>query len=120
MGATRQIVLLLEMSCRGMKSRLGPMLVVVVGLACVVGVLISMLSIGASFRVLGAEGTRDDRLIVTAAGNRTINRDTLLTFSNLEGVKRNDGKPLVSGVMFGFAEGRKQVDNVRVMYGVRG
>jgi putative ABC transport system permease protein len=79
-----------------------------------------MLSIGASFRVLGAEGTRDDRLIVTAAGNRTINRDTLLTFSNLEGVKRNDGKPLVSGVMFGFAEGRKQVDNVRVMYGVRG
>jgi putative ABC transport system permease protein len=96
---------------------------VIVGVACVVGVLISMLSMGASLRLMANKGTRPDRLIVTTAGSQSgpIKRDTALTLSNLDGVKRGaDGKPLASGVLFGFAEGRKRIDGVRVMYGVRG
>jgi len=110
------------MSLGSLKARLGPMLVVIVGIACVVGVLISMLSMGASFRSMLTKGTRPDRLIVTPGGDQgPIKRDTALALSDLEGVKRGvEGKPLASGVLFGFAEGRKRIDGVRVMYGVRG
>jgi putative ABC transport system permease protein len=119
----RQILVLLQMNLGGVKAWLGPALVVVLGTACVVGVLISTLSIGASFRLWGTKGTRPDRLIVTTPGDSggAIKRDTVLALSDLEGVKRSaDSKPLVSGVMFGFAEGRKRIDGVRVLYGVRG
>jgi putative ABC transport system permease protein len=111
------------MSLGGVKARLGPIVVVIVGIACVVGVLISMLSMGATLRFMATKGTRPDRLIVTAGGGEgsPMSRDTVLTLSDLEGVKRDvDGKPLASGVSFGFAEGRKRIDGVRVMYPVRG
>jgi|SRR5581483_3865901 len=122
MGAGRQIILLLEMSLGGLRARRGPLLVVILGTACVVGVLIAMLSIGASFRLMGTKGTRADRLIVSTPGDQgSIKRDTARALSSLPGVKRNAaGKPLASGVAFGFAEGRKRLDGVRVMYGVRG
>src|ERR1700730_10556680 len=119
----RQILGLLQRILGGVSAWLAPVLVVVLGTACVVGVLISTLSIGASFRLLGTKGTRPDRLIVTTPGDSGggIKRDTVLALSGLEGVKRNaDGKPLVSGVMFGYAEGRKRIDGVRVLYDVRG
>ncbi len=118
-----QIRVLLQMSLGGLLAWLGPVLVVILGTACVVGVLISTLSIGASFRLMGTSGTRPDRLIVTTPGEGggDIKRDAMLGLSALEGLKRSaDGKPLVSGVMFGFAEGRKRIDGVRVLYGVRG
>src|SRR5579859_7597709 len=105
MGAARQTLVLLEMGLAGIKARLGPVLVVIVGIACVVGVLISMLSMGASFRSMATRGTRPDRLIVTAAGDQggAITRDKALALSDLQGVKRDgDGKPLASGVLFGF------------------
>ena len=90
----RQILVLLQMNLGGVKAWLGPALVVVLGTACVVGVLISTLSIGASFRLWGTKGTRPDRLIVTTPGDSggAIKRDTVLALSNLEGVKRSADK----------------------------
>lgn len=123
MSAGRQIVVLLQMSVGGLKARVGPTLVVILGVACVVGVLISMLSMGATFRSLLTEGSRPDRVFVSTAGDQggAIKRDTVLAISDLGGVKRDaDGKPLVSGLTFGFAQGRKRIDGVRVMYGIRG
>ncbi|HLZ97448.1 MAG TPA: ABC transporter permease [Steroidobacteraceae bacterium] len=123
MRAGTQVLVFLEMSLGNIRARLSSVLVVIVGIACVVGVLISMLSMGASFRSMATRGTRPDRLIVTAAGDQggAITRDKALALSDLQGVKRDgDGKPLASGVLFGFAEGRKRTDGVHVMYGVRG
>src|SRR5579859_4779827 len=123
MGAARQTLVLLEMGLAGIKARLGPVLVVIVGIACVVGVLISMLSMGASFRGMAIRGTRADRLIVLTAGESggVIKRDTVLALSDLDGVKRDaGGKPLASGVVFGFSEGRRRIDALRVMYPIRG
>jgi putative ABC transport system permease protein len=111
------------MSLGGLRAWVGPVLVVILGTACVVGVLISTLSFGASLRLGLTEGTRSDRLIVTGAGDRggAINRDTAHTLSDLDAIKRDGkGRPLASGVVFGFAEGRKRLDGVRVMYGIRG
>src|SRR5262245_49816652 len=102
MSTGRQVRVLLEMSFGTFKARLGPVLVVILGIACVVGVLISTLSIGASFRSLATRGTRPDRLIVTSAGAQgtAIKRDTVLALSSLDALKRaGDGKPLVSGVL---------------------
>src|SRR5947209_7282665 len=115
MSSGRQILALLEMSLGSVKTRKGPILVVIVGIACVVGVLISMLSMGSTLRYTVTQGTRADRLIVTPAGNQggAIKRETALTLSDLDGVKRDAaGKPLASGVLFGFAEGRKRIGGV--------
>jgi putative ABC transport system permease protein len=123
MGAGRQILVLLMISLGSVKERVAPILVVIVGTACVVGVLISMLSMGASLRSMATHGTRSDRVIVTAGGDRgsVIKRDTALSLSNLDSVKRDThGKPLASGILFGFAEGRKRIDGVRVNYPIRG
>jgi putative ABC transport system permease protein len=123
MGAGRQILALLEMSLGSVKARMGPILVVIIGIACVVGVLISMLSMGTTLRYTVTQGTRSERLIVTPAGNQggAIKRETALALSDLDGVKRDAaGKPLASGVLFGFAEGRKRIGGVRVLYGIRG
>ena len=87
----RQVLALLQMNLGGVRAWIGPVLVVVLGTACVVGVLISTLSIGASFRLLGTKGTRPDRVLVTTPGGNGggIKRDTVLALSGLEGVKRN-------------------------------
>ena len=50
MRAARQLVALLQMSLGSLEGRAGPSLVTLVGTACVVGVLISMLSIGVGAR----------------------------------------------------------------------
>lgn len=123
MAAGRQILVLLLVACGGVRSRLGPMLVVIIGVACVVGVLISMLSMGTSLRSMATQGARPDRVIVTTGGDHggAMNQDTVLALSNLDAVERDgNGKPLSAGTSFGFSEGRKRIDGVRVTYPIRG
>lgn len=124
MRTLRQIMALLEMNLGGTKARLGTLLVVIVGTACVVGVLISMLSLGASARGQATQNARDDRAVVAPGADRgggTLSRDVVLKLGSLPGVKHGpDGKPLVAGAMWVSSEGRKRLDDVRVMYGVAG
>jgi hypothetical protein len=60
--------------------------VTVIGVTCVVGVLISMLSMGAGARQMALQGARPDRAFVTASGaastGGTLSRDAVLTIED--------------------------------------
>jgi len=74
MSLFRQIAALLQMSLRGIPRRLVASLVTLVGIACVVGVLVSMLSMGVGVRQLALKDSRTDRVIVSSKGAQNIDR----------------------------------------------
>jgi len=101
------------MNFRGIGNRIGTSMVIVVGIAFVVGVLIGMLSMSRGFeRTLAGTG-KDDRALLLSAGvlaelSSGIGPDTLPLVQSLPGVKKGaDGQPLVSGEIMVITELKK-------------
>lgn len=120
----QQTSALLQISLGGLRGRMGPTLVTFIGTLCVVGVLISMLSMGAGVRQLALRGTRADRAYVMrseAEGGGSLTREEVLAAENGPGIKHDsDGKPLAAGVVLAFMEGRKKLDDARVGFAILG
>jgi len=120
-----QLLALLQMGIAALAARRGLSLVTVIGVTCVVGVLISMLSMGAGARQMALQGARPDRAFVTASGaastGGTLSRDAVLTIEDDPRIKRNaDGKPLASAMQLTVVEGRRKLDDARVNYPIFG
>lgn len=101
------------MNLRSIPNRIGTSLVIVVGIAGVVGVLIAMLSMSKGFeKTLKGTGT-DARGIVISAGSTSelasyIQPDMVSLLRTLPAVKRDvDGKPLASAELLVITELRK-------------
>ncbi len=83
-------------------QRWGASMVIVVGIAGVVGVLVAMLAMGEGFKATLDRTGSDDTAIVLRGGsqaetNSVITRDQVPLVSSLPGIKQGaDGKPLVS------------------------
>jgi putative ABC transport system permease protein len=121
----KQIFALLRMSLGALRGRLGPTLVIIVGTACVVGVLISMLSMGAGARQLAVNGARADRAFVVPGGGQgaatPLSREAVAAIIDDVGIRRDgDGKPLASGVALALGEGRTKRDDSRVGFPILG
>lgn len=100
MKAFRQFVALLAASLSGLKLRPGPALTVVVGVACAVGVLVSMLAMGRGARRQEMSGVRDDRVVIAEIGQRplfgSIPRQDAAAVADLPDIRRDeDGRPIV-------------------------
>ncbi|HEV2443604.1 MAG TPA: ABC transporter permease [Steroidobacteraceae bacterium] len=100
MKALRQFFGLLAVSLSGLALRLGPASMIVVGVACAVGVLISMLAMGSGARRQEMSGVRDDRAVVAEIGQRplfgSIPRQDAAAVENLPYIRRDkDGRPIV-------------------------
>ncbi len=107
------ILAITAMNLRSIGNRIGTSLVIVVGIAFVVGVLIGMLSMSRGFeRTLAGTG-KDDRALLLSAGvlaelSSGIGPDTLPLVQSLPGVKKGaDGQPLVSGEVMVITELKK-------------
>lgn len=102
MDAVRQIVAVTTIGLRAIPQRLGPSLVVVVGMACVVAVTISILSMSTGLMRTIHNSGRSDRVIVLSHNAQfesvsSISRENARTIADAPGVKRTaDGKPIVS------------------------
>jgi putative ABC transport system permease protein len=102
MRALRQIIAVTSIGLRAIPQRPGASLVVVVGMACVVAVTISILSMSTGFMRTIHNSGRSDRVIVLShnaqfEGASSISRENVLTIADAPGVKRAaDGKPIVS------------------------
>jgi putative ABC transport system permease protein len=122
MKLIRQFIALLELSLSSLKDRLGSVLVTLIGTACVVGVLISMLSIGAGARAMIMHNARADRVWVLkhgshGTGDSSLSREAVSTIADLPGVKKDiDGKAMAYGAVFVGVEGRKKIDNARTTF----
>jgi putative ABC transport system permease protein len=122
MNIIKQYGALLQLSLSSLKDRPGSVLVTIIGTACVVGVLISMLSIGAGARSMVMHDARSDRVWVLKHGahgtfDSSLAKDVVLAIADMPGIKRGvDGKPLLYGAVFVGVEGRKRIDNSRAMF----
>ena len=107
------ILAITAMNFRGIGNRIGTSMVIVVGIAFVVGVLIGMLSMSRGFeRTLRGTGS-DARALLLSAGvlaelSSGIGPDTLPLVQSLPGIKKGaDGQPLVSAEIMVITELKK-------------
>jgi putative ABC transport system permease protein len=126
MKILKQFAALLQMSLRGLQFRLGTVLVSIIGTTCVVGVLISMLSMGAGARAKVMQNVRADRAWVLkhgAQGNfdSSLPRNVVPIIEDMPGIKKDtDGKTLAYASVIEVVEGRKKIDNSRANFGLIG
>lgn len=111
---------------RAIPERLGASLVVVVGMACVVAVTISILSMSTGFmRTVRGTG-RADRAIVLSQNSMyefvsSISRDNALTIAESPGVKSTgDGKPIVSADSLAYVAVTKKSNGMDAWVVLRG
>lgn len=110
----KQILAITLMNLRAIPQRLGSSLVIVIGIAGVVGVLVAMLSMSQGFgQTLKATG-KDDRALLLSAGvtnelSSAILGDVVPTLRELPGVRRDaDGRPLVSAEIVVITELKRE------------
>jgi putative ABC transport system permease protein len=102
MRTLHQILGITLLNLRTLPQRLGTSLVVVVGIAGVVGVLVSVLAMSEGFRHTLASTGRPDRVILLRAGSDAelssgVPRDAAILLATLPGVARDaDGRPRAS------------------------
>jgi len=102
MQTTRQIVAITTMNVRGLRARVAPSLVIVIGTAGVVGVLLAVLALSHGLERTLATTGHDDRVLVLHAdaiseAASTLTRDMVVKVMDAPGVARDkDGKPIAS------------------------
>jgi putative ABC transport system permease protein len=102
MSALTQITAVSLLNLRSVPVRLGTSLVIVVGIAGVVAVLISVLSMSFGFRKTIDNSARADRVIVLSRGadseaGSNLSRANVLTMVDTPGLKKDGtGKPIAS------------------------
>lgn len=113
MSAWTQVREITLMNLRSIPERLGPSLVIVVGIAGVVGVLVALLSMATGLReTLGGNGRTDQ--VVIARGGSNGELASFLSIGNATLVKQDpaiarnaDGAPLASAELIVITEVRK-------------
>jgi putative ABC transport system permease protein len=98
----RQTLSITNVGISTLRQRIGASLVVVVGIAGVVGVLVAMLAMGEGFQSTLQQTGSDDTAIVLRGGsnaelNSVLDRDSVNVVAQAPGVARSaDGKPVAS------------------------
>jgi putative ABC transport system permease protein len=115
MKFTRQFSALLRMNLAAVPQRLGLVLTIVIGVACAVGVLVSMLAMGVGSRREAMGNVRSDRIILMRTGalgalQSSIEKDLLSLIYDLPGIRRSaEGKPMAAAQVLLFTQARKKV-----------
>ncbi len=110
MRVLKQIVAIAWMNLRNIPQRLGTSLVIVIGIAGVVGVLVALLAMGEGFRATLAGTGTDDRAIVLREGANAelssgLTREQADLIKRLPGVRRDaGGEPIASAELLVIAD----------------
>jgi putative ABC transport system permease protein len=96
-------------------------LTIIIGVACAVGVLISMLAMGIGVRREAMGNVRADRVILTSIGARGIQsnipKDEAVTARDLPGIKKGiDGEPIVVFESLIPIEAGRRVTGTRIFF----
>jgi putative ABC transport system permease protein len=122
----KQILAVTAMSLRTIPERLGSSLVVVIGMACAVGALVSILSMSAGFlRTMAATGDPSRAIILSdgALGEwgSTLAHGQAATIADMPGVRKDgERKPVVSAEYIGYTVVPKKSDGLDAYLTVRG
>jgi putative ABC transport system permease protein len=118
MNILRQCLSVCRFSLLGLPHRRLSALVIVVGMGCVVGVLLAMLSVAAG--LLRANSAGDPRLVLVLPQSQALSPAAVATILDAPGIARDaDGKPLADGELWvqippaeGFVEGSLGVQGI--------
>jgi putative ABC transport system permease protein len=120
MSAIRQFLGVLGLNLAGIGERFGSALTIVVGVACAVGVLVSMLAMGSGARRQELAGVREDQVVLTSTGTRgiqsSIPKSEAATVRDLPGIKKDKGEPVVDFQTLIPFEGRRRVTGRRIFF----
>ena len=119
MNFLRQFLGILRVSLSGVAERVGPVLTIIIGITCAVGVLVSMLAMGTGARRQEIGDARPDRVVLNsigAQGNQSsIPRDEAAVSLNLPYIKKDiNGEPIVVFTSFVPSEGQRRVTGNRM------
>jgi putative ABC transport system permease protein len=126
LAGIKQIVAVTGMGLRAIPDRVGASLVIVIGMALVVGVTISILSMSVGFMRTVHNTGRIDRAIVLSRGSQyefesAISRGNVLTIADAPGIKiGSDGKPIVSAEHLTAVLVTKKSDGLDAYVSLRG
>jgi putative ABC transport system permease protein len=122
----KQYWALLWINLASIPGRLGLVLTIVIGVACAVGVLASMLAMGEGARRQAMGAVRADHLILLSVGAQapmqsSIARDVAALIGDLPGIKRNaQGKPIVVAQMMVYVQARDRATGRKSGFAVFG
>jgi putative ABC transport system permease protein len=126
MNAIKQLSAVTEMGLKTIPTRLGASLVIVLGMACAVGALISIMSLSTGL-MRTIEGTgRADRAIVLAQGSlyefgSSLSRASAATIAEAPGIKKDrNGRPIASPEILAYASVIRKNDGLDGFVTVRG
>src|SRR5215510_11942528 len=126
MNGFRQLAAVLALDFAGLKDRMWTSLVAVVGIACVVGVLLSMLSLSVGLSRTVQAAANPIRAIVVAKGNNNelganISREAAAQIMSAPGIQKDvDGKPIASAEHLANLPAKRKTDQLPVGTLLRG
>ena len=121
MKFTRQFLAILRVNLSGVTQRTGSVLTIIIGVTCAVGVLVSMLAMGAGARQQEMGNVRADAVVLNTAGAQfgqgNISRDEAAAILDLPGIRRDaNGEPVVVFQSIVPMEGRRRVTGNRIFF----
>jgi len=121
MNVIRQSFAILGVNLSGATQRVGSVLTIIIGVACAVGVLVSMLAMGSGAREQEMGDVRADGVILTTTGARygqsNISRDEAAAILGLPRIRRGaGGEPIVVLQSMVPIEGRRRVTGNRIYF----
>ena len=125
MNSFIQVITVTALNLRTLPQRIGSSLVIVIGIAGVVAVLISMLSMSVGFRQTITNSSREDRAIILTRGAEAeaasnVSRADVVAIENLPGVRRLNGKPAISAEVIAIASVARKSDASDAFVTLRG
>jgi putative ABC transport system permease protein len=119
MSLVKQFWALLRVNLAGLPARLGLVCTIVIGVACAVGVLVSMLAMGVGAQQEAMGNVSPNRATLTSIdapspAQSNISQDAATLIRGLPGIRRNsDGKPIVVFQVSVFVQARSKVDRTQ-------
>jgi putative ABC transport system permease protein len=119
MNLLKQFWALLCVNVAGIPARLGLACVIVIGVACAVGVLVSMLALGVGARQEAMGNVSPNRAVLTSIdapspAQSNIAQDAATLIRNLPGIRRDAaGKPIVVFQVAVFVQARSKIDRTQ-------
>lgn len=125
MGLLSQIIAISLMNLRNIPVRLGPSMVIVVGIGGVVAVLVALLAMAQGFQATMQGAGYDDRVIILRAGanseiNGSITFDQANIISNKPGILKNGTDPVIAGESYVSVNMVKHANNSTANVSFRG
>jgi putative ABC transport system permease protein len=116
MSLVKQFWALLRVNLAGLPARLGLVCTIIIGVACAVGVLVSMLAMGVGARQEAMGNVSPNRAVLTSIdapspAQSNISQDAATLIRGLPGIRHNsDGKPIVVFQVTVFVQARSKID----------